>query len=93
MKLTKLGHFKDLQAQEAHGASLPSLLNVAVSAQKHASYAFYDPSMLATLYFPDEHKYAIYTPLFGPLFVPLFVSVVRELKVWRRKRRTVQPSD
>ncbi|WFD44169.1 hypothetical protein MPSI1_002835 [Malassezia psittaci] len=94
--LNNLDHFKNVQTQDAQNTqdtSLSSLLNVAVSAQKHASYAFYDPSMLATLYFPDEHKYAIYTPLFGPLFVPLFVSVVRELKAWTRKRRTAQPSD
>jgi phosphatidylinositol glycan class S len=43
--------------------------------------------MVGLLYFPAEHKYAVYTPLFAPIAVPLVVSVIRELKS-RRKGAT-----
>jgi len=32
-----------------------------------ANRASFNHEMLARLYFPDEHKWAVYTPLFGPL--------------------------
>lgn len=43
--------------------------------------------MLALLYFPAEHKYAVYTPLFAPVAVPLIVTALREFKAWREERR------
>jgi len=50
--------------------------------------------MVSKLYFPDEHKYAIYTPLFGPLALPLLMALLRELQLivkgWKAKR--VKPS-
>lgn len=58
----------------------------ATSAHTHASRAFYDPSMLVTLYFPNEHKFAVYTPLFGPMVLPLILAVIREWKVRKRQR-------
>jgi Phosphatidylinositol-glycan biosynthesis class S protein len=46
--------------------------------------------MVSMLYFPDEHKYAIYTPLFGPLALPLLMALLRELQLllkgWKAKR-------
>lgn len=32
-----------------------------------ATRASFNHEMLAMLYFPDEHKWAVYTPLFGPI--------------------------
>jgi phosphatidylinositol glycan class S len=43
--------------------------------------------MLALLYFPAEHKYAVYTPLFASVAVPLLAAVGREVIAWRRTRR------
>lgn len=43
--------------------------------------------MLALLYFPAEHKYVVYTPLFAPAAAPLIAAVVREILVWRRSRK------
>lgn len=43
--------------------------------------------MLALLYFPDEHKYAVYAPLFGPASVPMLVALLREWKEWKEGRR------
>ncbi|KAI8997638.1 phosphatidylinositol-glycan biosynthesis class S protein [Pilobolus umbonatus] len=48
--------------------------------------AFFDPTMVSMLYFPDEHKYAIYMPLFVPISVPLIVALVKEFK---KSRKTV----
>lgn len=37
--------------------------------------AFFDPSLLALLYFPGDQKYAIYIPLFMPVLLPVFMSI------------------
>lgn len=47
------------------------------SAYELSETAFYDPSLVETLYFPDETKYAIYMPLFLPLAFPLAMSILR----------------
>ena len=49
-----------------------------------AESAFFDPTMVSMLYFPDEHKYAIYMPLFVPISVPLLVALHREVKKFRK---------
>lgn len=36
---------------------------------------------------PDEHKYAVYAPLFAPVSVPVVVALVKELKRWKRRRK------
>jgi len=55
-----------------------------------ASRAFFNPGMLALLYFPAEHKYAVYTPLFASVAVPLLAAIGREVIVWRHSRRAVK---
>ncbi|KAI8639212.1 phosphatidylinositol-glycan biosynthesis class S protein [Parasitella parasitica] len=45
-----------------------------------AEKAFFDPTMVSMLYFPDEHKYAIYMPLFVPISVPLIMALLKEIK-------------
>ncbi len=37
--------------------------------------AFFDPSLLALLYFPEDQKYAIYIPLFLPVSIPVIMSL------------------
>lgn len=49
--------------------------------------AFFDPTMVSMLYFPDEHKYAIYMPLFVPISVPLLMSLLREVKRLKEKKK------
>jgi phosphatidylinositol glycan class S len=46
--------------------------------------AFFDPSLLALLYFPDDQKYAIYFPLFLPVSLPLVSSVYHLIRKLRR---------
>ena len=60
--------------------TLPQILQLSTSASLHASSAFFNPSMLGMLYFPDEHRYAVLTPLFGPIAVPLLVAVLGLVK-------------
>jgi hypothetical protein len=59
-------------------------------ALEYAEKAFFDDKMGSMLYFPDEHKYAIYTPLFGPLALPLLMALLKELqgmvKGWKASR-------
>lgn len=52
--------------------------------------AFFDPTMLALLYFPDEHKYAIYMPLFVPILLPILSAIFKEFK---RYRQVNKPKD
>lgn len=42
--------------------------------------AFFDKSMVGQVYFPDEHKVAVYLPLLGPIGVPLLVGLLREVR-------------
>lgn len=48
--------------------------------------AFFDKNMLSQLYFPDEHKYAVYTPLFVPVCFPIIAGIFQEIKHYRKKR-------
>lgn len=52
---------------------------LASRAYKISETAYYDPSLMESLYFPDELKYAIYLPLFLPLALPLTISIYRLL--------------
>ncbi|CAD1478283.1 unnamed protein product, partial [Heterotrigona itama] len=40
-----------------------------------AEAAFSDPTLFALLYFPEDQKYAVYTPLFLPAMVPVLLSL------------------
>lgn len=59
-------------------------------AEAEAEKGFFEKSMVGQVYFPDEHKVAVYLPLLGPVGVPLVMSALKELKrLWLvRKRAT-----
>ncbi|KAL8905220.1 MAG: hypothetical protein Q9207_002775 [Kuettlingeria erythrocarpa] len=66
-------------------------LDNAKTAEMAAERGFFEKSMVGQLYFPDEHKVAVYLPLLGPVGVPLIMSALKELKrIWtvRRSRST-----
>jgi len=69
------------------GQSPSGALNFSAQALSLSSRAFFNPKMLALLYFPAEHTYAVYTPLFAPVAVPLILSVLRE---FRRRRKSAK---
>ncbi|RDL31005.1 putative realted to GPI transamidase component S (Phosphatidyl inositol glycan class S) [Venustampulla echinocandica] len=56
-------------------------------AEEAAEKAFFEKSMVGQVYFPDEHKVAVYMPLLGPVGVPLVMGVVKEIKAWRKRKR------
>ncbi|KAL5499115.1 GPI17 [Sanghuangporus vaninii] len=62
-------------------------LQYSARAFSRASRAFFNPGMLALLYFPPEHNLAVYTPLLAPVAVPLVAAVLREVARWRKSRR------
>lgn len=49
-------------------------------AEAEAEKGFFEKSMVGQVYFPDEHKVAVYLPLLGPVAVPLVMSALKELK-------------
>jgi phosphatidylinositol glycan class S len=58
-------------------------------AEEAAEAAFFEKSMVGQVYFPDEHKLAVYMPLLGPVAVPLVMVVVKEVRAWRKRRGVV----
>ncbi|KDN42089.1 hypothetical protein K437DRAFT_258029 [Tilletiaria anomala UBC 951] len=77
-------------------SKLSELLQLSSDASRYASHSFFNPLMITQLYFPDEHKYAVYTPLFGPVSVPIIVALLKELKgrlKQRKQRQNQVPKD
>jgi phosphatidylinositol glycan class S len=70
----------DLRDGRFHGA-----LESARTAEAEAERAFFDRSMVGVVYFPDEHKVAVYLPLLGPVAVPLVMAALKEIKSMRQK--------
>jgi phosphatidylinositol glycan class S len=68
-------------------------LESSIEAIELAEKAFFDPTMVSMLYFPDEHKYAIYMPLFVPISVPLILALLKELKKLKQANKTVKKKD
>ena len=80
-----------MQTCEAlHSSAFNVALRDSALALENAEKAFFDDKMVSMLYFPDEHKYAIYSPLFGPLALPLVIALLKELhgmvKEWKSTR-------
>lgn len=55
-------------------------------ADVEAERAFFEKSMVGQLYFPDEHKIAVYLPLLGPVGVPLVIGLLNQIKAWKKAR-------
>jgi len=75
------------QTYSAASSSANEALTFASKAQSVASRAFFNPGMLALLYFPAEHKWAVYAPLFASVTAPLLASVIREVLAWKKERK------
>ena len=56
-------------------------------AAEEAEKAFFERTMVALVYFPDEHKVAVYLPLLGPVGVPLMMGAAKALWAWFKYRR------
>lgn len=55
-------------------------------AEGEAEHAFFEPSMVGQVYFPEEHKVAVYVPLLGPMAVPLVMAFIKEIRKFREKK-------
>ncbi|XP_069767652.1 GPI transamidase component PIG-S isoform X3 [Narcine bancroftii] len=66
---------QSLEELEA-GRLLPAFL-ASKEAITSSERAFFDPSLLHLLYFPDDQKFAIYIPLFLPMCVPIVLSMLK----------------
>ncbi|KAF3078151.1 GPI transamidase component [Orbilia oligospora] len=77
-----------LACEELRKGSFVKALEMGRVAQEEAEKAFFERTMVAQVYFPDEHKLAVYLPLLGPVSVPLVLGVFREVKrvIAERKR-------
>ncbi|KAI0716794.1 phosphatidylinositol-glycan biosynthesis class S protein [Earliella scabrosa] len=75
------------EVHETFRSSPIAALKSSARALTLSSRAFFNPGMLALLYFPAEHKYAVYTPLFASIAAPLLGAVLREIAAWRRARK------
>jgi phosphatidylinositol glycan class S len=64
----------------------PSALQHARAAEVQAEKAFFERSMVGQVYFPDEHKVAVYLPLLGPIAVPLVMAALKEIKSLLKRR-------
>ena len=59
-------------------------LDHAKIAEAESERAFFEKSMVGQVYFPDEHKVAVYLPLLGPVGVPLIISLFKDVKRLRK---------
>ncbi|OUM64564.1 hypothetical protein PIROE2DRAFT_51247 [Piromyces sp. E2] len=70
--------------KEVNGRNYKQVFLYSKNALIASEEAFFDPTMVSMLYFPDEHKYAVYMPLFLPISVPLALVLKEEFK--KRKK-------
>ncbi|KAK5701518.1 GPI transamidase component [Elasticomyces elasticus] len=86
---TSLDHLA-LACSDLKAGRYESALTHARTADEASEKAFFEPSMVGQVYFPDEHKVAVYVPLLGPMAVPLVMIGLKELVKFRDARRKVK---
>ncbi|XP_052544784.1 GPI transamidase component PIG-S [Tympanuchus pallidicinctus] len=77
---------QDAVAELAEG-HLHSAFQASKEAVTSSERAFFDPSLLHLLYFPDDQKFAIYIPLFLPMAVPILLSLAKMLREARQNKK------
>ncbi|KAM8834482.1 GPI transamidase component PIG-S isoform 2-T2 [Synchiropus picturatus] len=79
-----------LAVAELESANVAFALQYSKEATLASERAFFDPSLLHLLYFPDDQKFAIYIPLFLPMCVPILLSLLKILSEVRKRRKEKQ---
>jgi phosphatidylinositol glycan class S len=74
-----LSHLQQACGQLREGRFQGALEHARI-ADGEAEKAFFERSMVGQVYFPDEHKVAVYLPLLGPIAVPLIMAALKEIK-------------
>ncbi|KXT08709.1 hypothetical protein AC579_1573 [Pseudocercospora musae] len=80
-------HRLDQACSDLRSGHFQSALENARTAEEEVEKAFFEPSMVGQVYFPDEHKVAVYVPLLGPMAVPLIMSGLKELQKFRQRKQ------
>ncbi|KAF8134711.1 phosphatidylinositol-glycan biosynthesis class S protein-domain-containing protein [Mycena galopus ATCC 62051] len=81
------GALAALDQMYTKSTTLNATLSQSATALTLASRAFFNPGMLALLYFLAEHRYAMYTPLFASAMIPLVATAIKEIRAWQKQRR------
>lgn len=76
----------ELACQNLETGRYQNALEHARLADEAVEKAFFEPSMVGQVYFPDEHKVAVYVPLLGPMAVPLLMATIKEIKQFRQSK-------
>ncbi|XP_043524096.1 GPI transamidase component PIG-S isoform X3 [Frieseomelitta varia] len=82
---TALRLVEDSAEQLTHGDLATGFL-LSKEAFVTAEAAFSDPTLFALLYFPEDQKYAVYTPLFLPAMVPVLLSLKNIYRYYSGRR-------
>ncbi|KAL2013282.1 hypothetical protein VTN00DRAFT_807 [Thermoascus crustaceus] len=90
---TTLSHLASACTDLREGRFSAALASARI-AEKEAERSFFEKSMVGQVYFPDEHKVAVYLPLLGPIGVPLIIGLIKELKrvlsEWKKRKSAKQ---
>ncbi|XP_032644576.1 GPI-anchor transamidase component PIGS isoform X2 [Chelonoidis abingdonii] len=78
---------------ELASGHLGSAFQASKEAVTSSERAFFDPSLLHLLYFPDDQKFAIYIPLFLPMAVPILLSLVKILREAKQSKKEPMKTD
>lgn len=62
-------------------------------ALRRSEAAYFDPTMVPQLYFPEDYLMAVYLPFLGPLAIPLLLGFVQELARYWKKRKAKRERD
>ncbi|OXV09297.1 hypothetical protein Egran_02944 [Elaphomyces granulatus] len=76
---TTLSHLAQACDLLREGQFMAALASARIS-EKEAEKSFFEKTMVGQVYFPDEHKVAVYLPLLGPIGVPLVIGLIKELR-------------
>ena len=76
---TTLSHLAQACDLLREGQFMAALASARIS-EKEAEKSFFEKTMVGQVYFPDEHKVAVYLPLLGPIGVPLIIGLIKELR-------------
>lgn len=61
----------------------PSAVHSAAAAMQAAHNAFFEKMMVQQMYFPQEHKIAVYMPLLGPILIVMTMGLLRVVKEYK----------
>mmetsp|Transcript_10616 Transcript_10616/g.13773 ORF Transcript_10616/g.13773 Transcript_10616/m.13773 type:complete len:339 (+) Transcript_10616:352-1368(+) len=74
------------QCTETCAINPSEALRLARLALNSAEEAYFDPTMVAQLYFAQDQLLAVYLPLIAPVVIPLILGIFTEVKRYKKKK-------